>query len=796
MATTGTSPEDVVREFGQEIAVNKNIVDQCVTICRLYSLSAEQLAAKWEAYAITAKPQDENDELRVPTMEHLTELKRSVQKEFEKRHNAQYGIDPQNSFVQRRLADSPDALPLDAAPMYNKDTLRELLGGGGDFGRTPSSSRARVAPGNKVTPRGGPIGTGSRSSTTETTSYATPTKSSYGSSSTSSRPLPPAPRTSIPSSSSSLLLSSPIGPSQTPQTFRFDDRPNQGKREEIFNPHIPATSPSFPPDASTINPPAEVVLLRKAQPEDLADDMSDDEGLSDSERTARAKARAEVARAPAPRIDPSLEVGYRYMFDKLTDAGVALNERIDQLSTAIRDANPTIEFFAHPAQPHQEPVVTAGRVALDTSNDDPTYLLEASRRVGGGCRVPLDLSALAKGPGFSIFPGQVIAVRGTNPSGRVLAADSIEVPPRPPVPVTSAATLSTMYPEDTRPLRIMVSSGPYTLDESLAYDALEELVKVVCEDKPDAVVFLGPFVDASNALLRRGDVDFTVEEIFRMEISSRLERILSISPRTKICLIPSTDDALSDYLVLPQPPLCAGLTSTETERRRREAGIPRDPRVVLLPNPAQFSVNEVVIAAGTVDVLFHLSTGEVSRSGKQNAVSAPLDTNFPDVGSSSSKPPPTAPLAHQKDRLARLCSHLLHQRSLYPLHPAGGPTQVPTNGLADGVTVTVEAPLPPTNVSAMSLHATPDVMVLPSQLRYFAKDVDGVLCINPGKVCRGKAIGTCAKLSVWPLKVGGVKINSAELPDAMEMDNEHAREDHEVFDHKVAKRTRVEIVKV
>ncbi|KXS13522.1 DNA polymerase alpha, subunit B [Gonapodya prolifera JEL478] len=545
------------------------------------------------------------------------------------------------------------------------------------------------------------------------------------------------------------------------------------------------SSPAFPADASTLNPPADIVLLRKAQPEDELpdDDIADDDGLSDGERATRVAARAARAHAPAPRIDPALEVGYRYMFDKLTDFGSAMDERIDMLATAIRDADASIEFFAHPLQPYQEAVATVGRIAVDVSGDEPTYILEASRRVGGGARVPLDLSALAKGPGFSIFPGQVVAMRGTNPSGRLMAAESLHMPPLPPKAVSSVSTLAGMYLEEARPLKMMVSCGPYTLDDSLAYDALEEIVSVACVEKPDVVVLLGPFVDATNRLVRTGDVDYTVEEIFKIEVSARLERILSASPRSKICLIPSINDALSDYLVLPQPPLCAGLNATETDRRRREAGIPRDPRVVLLPNPAQFSVNEVVVAAGTVDVLMHMSNVEVARSGKSL-------TEGGDSGGAS----PSAHL-HQKDRLARLCSHLLHQRSLYPLHPTGGPAKSPSTSLGLNELVTVEAPTPPTHVSAMALHATPDVMILPSQLRHFSKEVDGVLCINPGKVCRGKAIGTMAKLSVWPLKVGNKKRSDS---NGMEMDDAGAT--HEVEDdvvhHMVANRTRVEIVKV
>ncbi|GCB82262.1 hypothetical protein scyTo_0021570 [Scyliorhinus torazame] len=43
---------------------------------------------------------------------------------------------------------------------------------------------------------------------------------------------------------------------------------------------------------------------------------------------------------------------------------------------------------------------------------------------------------------------------------------------------------------------------------------------------------------------------------------------------------------------------------------------------------------------------------------------------------------------------------------------------------------------------------TPDVLIVPSELRYFIKDVLGCICINPGRLTKGQVGGTYGRLFV------------------------------------------------
>ncbi|CAN0321338.1 unnamed protein product, partial [Hapterophycus canaliculatus] len=132
----------------------------------------------------------------------------------------------------------------------------------------------------------------------------------------------------------------------------------------------------------------------------------------------------------------------------------------------------------------------------------------------------------------------------------------------------------------------------------------------------------------------------------------------------------------------------------------------RRKRVHLAPNPAWLRVNEVTIGVSSTDALFDLSGEEVSAGGQ--------GTN----------------------RLARLAGHLLQQQSFYPLFP-------PPAGSA--------AQLDMRHAQRWRMPSTPDVLLVPSRLAQFAREVQGCLCVNPGQLAKGTGGGTYAELAVHPM---------------------------------------------
>ena len=86
------------------------------------------------------------------------------------------------------------------------------------------------------------------------------------------------------------------------------------------------------------------------------------------------------------------------------------------------------------------------------------------------------------------------------------------------------------------------------------------------------------------------------------------------------------------------------------------------------------------------------------------------------------------------DRLRRLAGHLLQQRSFYPLYPPNDEINLDMEQLE--------------NIAGFD--AKPDVMILPSDLLHFFKDIDGTLAMNPQRLTRGEGGGVFARLKVVP----------------------------------------------
>jgi len=68
---------------------------------------------------------------------------------------------------------------------------------------------------------------------------------------------------------------------------------------------------------------------------------------------------------------------------------------------------------------------------------------------------------------------------------------------------------------------------------------------------------------------------------------------------------------------------------------------------------------------------------------------------------------------------------------------------------------------------------TPDIMIIPSQLKLFAKQIEGVVCVNPGNIVKGEAAGSFANITIDPLLLpamdAGEKINK-KAPERIRVD--------------------------
>ncbi|KAG0374532.1 DNA-directed DNA polymerase alpha subunit pol12 [Mortierella sp. AD032] len=425
---------------------------------------------------------------------------------------------------------------------------------------------------------------------------------------------------------------------------------------------------------------------------------------------------------------------YRYMFEKITDKGEALDDRIDAFAEHYRKSYPDTEF-RNPSYPSQSVVTVVGRICSDANEgkaNEQSLLLETSRSLGNGARVKLDVMEVQ---GFSFFPGQIVVLSGLNSHGSIFAVTRVHELPSLPMAGASPADLEDFQYKKMagQPIKMIVAAGPYTLSDNLLFEPFAALMEHVNTERPDVLLLMGPFISSTHPLIASGDVDMMPEAYFAKHISALLAKHQERYPKEmQILMVPSLQDVIHETLVMPQP---------EFEHRRSLA-LPAG--TYCLPNPAQFTINEMVFAVNTSDILMHLSGDEIARNPERT------------------------------DRMGRLSKYIIDQRNMHPVYP----------GLASDPDCGVDF----NQIDLMDLRVCPDVVIVPSKLKHFAKIVDNVVVVNPNQLSKMQTGGTFAKLTIHPLPENA-------LSDAVMMMDEDDEQTMSTY-HRVYERCRVDLVRV
>ncbi|XP_021054665.1 DNA polymerase alpha subunit B [Mus pahari] len=233
---------------------------------------------------------------------------------------------------------------------------------------------------------------------------------------------------------------------------------------------------------------------------------------------------------------------------------------------------------------------------------------------------------------------------------------------------------------------VLVACGPYTTSDSITYDPLLDLIAIINRDQPDVCILFGPFLDAKHEQVENCKLTSPFEDVFKQCLRTVIEGTRSSG--SHLVFVPSLRDVHHEP-VYPQPPF----TFSELPREDKK-------RVQFVSEPCSLSINGVMFGLTSTDLLFHIGAEEICSSS----------------GTS--------------DRFSRVLKHVLTQRSYYPLYP-------PHEDMAiDYENFYTYAQLP----------FTPDVFIVPSELRYFVKDIFGCVCVNPGRLTKGQVGGTFGRL--------------------------------------------------
>ncbi|KAJ6268673.1 dna polymerase [Bipolaris maydis] len=452
---------------------------------------------------------------------------------------------------------------------------------------------------------------------------------------------------------------------------------------------------------------------------------------------------------------------YRTMAMKLSEASEVLDDRIDEFRDILKEfAGLDESAFGNPNYASPSEIIAVGRIACDTSEgklNTASLVLEGSRRHGSGRRVPLNVEGLQS---YNFFPGQIVALRGTNASGDSFVVSEVLSLPLLNPPATKPDELDAINaryldtpdsdPDNVRPLTLMIASGPYTTEQNLDFAPLHAFLDKAAEAYADSIILVGPFLDAEHPQIRSGDFDAppgvnpdqaTMTDLFRHHISSAIQSFHKRVPTCNVLLVPSLRDAHHHHAAFPQDKFI-----------KKELGFGAAGKMVqCVTNPMTVSMNEMTVGMSSLDNLDMLRREELT-GGKARA------TNIYERGA----------------------RNMIEQRSFLPLFPPTGrekqqfmPTpieeKVMKNNTANGERKEGEevdeeqAPSPFLPLGTMldtsylklgeMLNVRPDILITPSVLQGTVKVVESVLIVNPGTLSKRRAAGTYARVIVQPATV-------------------------------------------
>ena len=191
------------------------------------------------------------------------------------------------------------------------------------------------------------------------------------------------------------------------------------------------------------------------------------------------------------------------------------------LESRILAAEAAVGGEVHPTgAAAQQPATFVGRVVCDSEGgrlNPQSLLLEGSQRSSAGARVRLDVSKAAAG--YRLFPGQVVAVRGTNPSGHCVVAAQVQPGHALPLPATPLDRLAEFARGGGGGAQsLVVAAGPYTPTDDLEYAPLAALLDYAAQQRPDVLLLLGPFVDGEHPVVRGGLLEESFDDLFASRV--------------------------------------------------------------------------------------------------------------------------------------------------------------------------------------------------------------------------------------------------------------------------------------
>ncbi|CCE65715.1 hypothetical protein TPHA_0M01400 [Tetrapisispora phaffii CBS 4417] len=452
-----------------------------------------------------------------------------------------------------------------------------------------------------------------------------------------------------------------------------------------------------------------------------------------------------------PFYDP-IKYKFRTMRQNLQDAADVLDEQIEIFCKLAKEHFKLSQSdFGDPTIQSQSEIYAVGRIVPDSPTAEgflniDSLALEASRLMGIGRRVRLNFSKINE---CSLFCGQIIVLKGKNADGDYFMVDEILNLPYPDSPVSTVEDIenSNMI-QNGKSMKVIITSGPYFPENDFNVQPIKEFVdKINNKIKPHTLIMFGPFIDITQNCIAKGAIPQfhgvtqqprTLDEIFTKVLVPLLS---GINSSIQVILVPSTRDAISHHAAYPQDSF-----------DRKKLQLPKNFKC--FTNPSTFQLNEVFFGCSNVDIYKDLK--EVAKGGN------------------------TA----MRNRFDRVSEHVLQQRRYYPVFPGGIRK---TAKILENKKKVIEhisgadLEVPYLGLTEFVGEISPDVIIMPSEMQHFARVVQNVVMINPGRFVRPNGgRGTFAEMTIEPPNVENGKLTKMS--------------DEDLFLHNVWKRSRIDII--
>ena len=283
--------------------------------------------------------------------------------------------------------------------------------------------------------------------------------------------------------------------------------------------------------------------------------------------------------------------------------------------------------------------------------------------------------------------------------------------------------IRSFYEKSRSPYAIYSMNGPYFSKDTIDLTVFKQVIQQVAIKNPHFFIVNGPFFSSENEKVKLGEVD--TEEGMKNVIN--LLKTEFKGTRTKILICPGISD-IENFYPVPQPPFDK-VNNSFIESPKNGEG-----EIYFISNPQIISINEAFLGIANFDSIRDIIFNSI-HSDEINTVD-------------------------------KACEMILYQKNFYPILP--NTIQLNYENNQEKI-VTVDL-CQNSYLNIDKFDSTPDIILINSLMKNFAKKIHGTVFINSSSFIKGKNYGEIAKITLHDpskdtdinkrVKVEFIKINA------------------------------------